>query len=183
MIFKSPHAPVSIPDSTITEYVLRNATSLGDKPALIDGPSGRTYTYEQLPGLISRLAAGLAKQGVKRAEVFAIYSPNLPEVGLAFHAIASLGAATPMLPQPFTDVEIIKQLQDSGASYLLTVPQLLQNAQKVAQAAGITKLFVIGEAEDGIPFTSLLAEAPLASNTSINVREDFAALPYSSGTT
>jgi acyl-CoA synthetase (AMP-forming)/AMP-acid ligase II len=183
MIFKSPHAPVSIPDSTITEYVLRNATSLGDKPALIDGPTGRTYTYAQLPGLISRLAAGLAQQGVKKAEVFAIYSPNLPEVGLAFHAIASLGAATTMVPPPFTDEEIIKQLQDSGARYLLTVPQLIQNAQKVAKAAGITKVFVIGEAEDGIPFTSLLAEAPLANNTSINVREDFAALPYSSGTT
>ena len=183
MIFKSPHAPVNIPDSTITEYVLRNATSLGDKPALIDGPTGRTYTYAQLPNLIGRLAAGLARHGVNKGEVFAIYSPNLPEVPLVFHAVASLGAATTMVPPPFTNQEIVKQLEDSGARYLLTVPQLIPNAQKVAQAAGITKLFVIGEAGDAIPFASLLAEAPLANSTSLSVHEDFAALPYSSGTT
>jgi acyl-CoA synthetase (AMP-forming)/AMP-acid ligase II len=183
MIFKSPHAPVNIPDSTITEYVLRNASRLGDKPALIDGPTGRTYTHAQLPNLISRLAGGLARQGVKKSEVFAIYSPNLPEVALAFHAVASLGAATTMVPPLFTDEEIIKQLKDSGARYLLTVPQLIQNAQKVARAADIAKLFVIGEAEDAISFASLLGEALPASNTPINVNEDFAALPYSSGTT
>lgn len=183
MIFKSPHAPVDIPDSTLTEYVLRNAPSLGNKPALIDGPTGRTYTYAQLPQLINRLAAGLANHGVTKGEVFAIYCPNLPEVPLVFHAVASLGAATTMVPPLFTDEEIIKQLQDSGARYLLTIPQLIENARKVAQAAGIAKLFIIGEAEDAIPLAALLATAPLATITTINVNEDFAALPYSSGTT
>ncbi len=183
MIFKSPHAPVTIPDSTVTEYVLRNAAQLGNKPALIDGPTGRTYTYAQLPDLIGRLAAGLARHGVKKSEVFAIYSPNLPEVALAFHAVASLGAATTMVPPLFTGEEIIKQLKDSGARYLLSIPQLIQNAQKVARAAGITRIFVIGEAEDAISFASLLAEAVPVNNVSINVHEDVAALPYSSGTT
>lgn len=183
MIFKSPHAPVNIPDSTLTEYVLRNATSLGNKPALIDGPTGRTYTYAQLPDLISRLAAGFADHGVKKGEVFAIYSPNLPEVPLAFHAVASLGAATTMVPPLFTDEEIIRQLQDSGARYLLTIPPLMEKAQAVAQAAGITKLFVIGETENATSFASLLATEPLAKRTMINVDEDVAALPYSSGTT
>lgn len=183
MIFKSPHAPVIVPDSTITEYVLRNASRLGDKPALIDGPTGRTYTYAQLPDLIRRLAAGLARHGVKKTEVFAIYSPNLPEVPLVFHAIATLGAATTMVPPLFTDEEIIKQLNDSGARYLLTVPGLLPNAQRVAHTAGITKLFVIGEADQAIPFTSLLEEGARAPSTTINVNEHFVALPYSSGTT
>ncbi len=66
MIFKSPHAPVTIPETTVTDYVLRRAAELGDKPALIDGPSGRTYTYGQLPGLIKRLAAGFAAHGVRQ---------------------------------------------------------------------------------------------------------------------
>jgi acyl-CoA synthetase (AMP-forming)/AMP-acid ligase II len=183
MIFKSPHAPVTITDSTLTDYVLRNATRLGNKPALIDGPTGRTYTYAQLPGLISLLAAGLADQGLKKGEVFAIYSPNLPEVPLVFHAVATLGAATTMVPPLFTDEEIIRQLKDSGARYLLTIPQLMEKAQAVAQAVGVAKLFVIGEAENAISFTSLLTKGPLANSTAINADEDFAALPYSSGTT
>src|SRR6185369_6572821 len=53
----------------------------------------------------------------------------------------------------------------------------------VAQAAGITKLFVIGESENATSFASLLATAPLRNSTRINVDEDVAALPYSSGTT
>jgi len=45
MIFKSPHPDVSIPSVTIHEFVLRHAQRLGNKAALIDGPSGRTLTY------------------------------------------------------------------------------------------------------------------------------------------
>ena len=53
----------------------------------------------------------------------------------------------------------------------------------MAQAAGIKKLFVIGEAKNAISFASLLTTAALTDSTTINVNEDFAALPYSSGTT
>ena len=37
MITKSKSPDVRIPDVPITEYVLRHAGRLGDKPALIDG--------------------------------------------------------------------------------------------------------------------------------------------------
>ena len=185
MIFKSPHAPVTIPELTVTEYVLRRAAELGDKPALIDGPSGRTYAYGQLPGLIKRLAAGFAKNGVKRGDVLAIYSPNLPELPLAFHAIASLGAATTMVPTLFTDEEISKQLHDSGAKYLLTIPVLFPKASAVAQASGVEKIFVIGEVPGAISWASLLQET--GDRTSVDARidtgADVAVLPYSSGTT
>ena len=41
MIFKSPFSDVDIPKKPLTEFVFSRAESLGDKPALIDGPSGR----------------------------------------------------------------------------------------------------------------------------------------------
>jgi acyl-CoA synthetase (AMP-forming)/AMP-acid ligase II len=187
MIFKSPHAAVTIPETTLTDYVLRRAEELGDKPALIDGSSGRTYTYGQLPGYIKRLAAGFAAHGVQRGDVFAIYSPNLPEFVLAFHAVASLGAATTMVPPLFTDDEISKQLRDSGAKYLLTIPALLPKARAVAAANGSEKIFVIGEAEGAISLASLMTTADSAASVDVSVeidtRADIVALPYSSGTT
>src|ERR1700675_4849081 len=88
MISTSP--PVTIPNVSITEYVLRHAARLGDKPALIDGPTGRTLTYRQLAEGVKRTAAGLAKRGFKKGDVFAIYSPNLPEYAIIFLAVASL---------------------------------------------------------------------------------------------
>ncbi len=115
MIFKSPHEPVTIPDVSITDYVFARAGDFGDKPALIDAATGRTYSYRELPLLISSLAAGLAAHGVATHDVVAIYAPNSPEYLLAFHAAASLGAITTMVPPLFTGEELRRQLRDSGA--------------------------------------------------------------------
>ncbi|MDQ2920310.1 MAG: AMP-binding protein [Acidobacteriota bacterium] len=183
MIFKSPHASVTIPEISVTDYVLRRSVALGDKPALIDGPTGRTYTYGQLPDYINKLAAGFAHHGLRKGDVLAIFSPNLPEYALAFHAAATLGVATTMVPPIFTDEEIIKQLRDSGAKYLLTTPQLMEKAREVVQATGISKVFVIGEAEGAVSFASLLTKEDKPASIQIDPREDVAVLPYSSGTT
>ena len=48
MLITSTSPPVTIPDTTITDFVLRHAGRLAEKPALIDGPSGRTLTYGAL---------------------------------------------------------------------------------------------------------------------------------------
>jgi len=183
MIFTSPHPAVTIPEIPLTDYVLRRAEELGNKPALIDGPTGRTYTYDQLRGYIRCLAAGFAGHGVTKGDVLAICSPNIPEYPLAFHAVATLGAATTMVSPLFTVDETIKQLKDSGAKYLLTVPELMDKAGEAAQATGIHKLFVIGEAEGAISLASLLANEGSKVEIEISPRADVVALPYSSGTT
>lgn len=183
MIFKSPHAPVTIPDTSITDFVLRRAAELGDKPALIDGPTGRTYTYSQLPELIRKLSAGLSAQGLRKKDVFAVYAPNLPEYVLAFHAVSSLGAITTMAPPLFNAEELRNQLLDSGAKFLLTIPQLMANAREAAQASDIEKIFVIGDAEGAVPFASLLGDDAPHVSVEIAPPKDIAVLPYSSGTT
>ena len=42
MIFTSPYPDIEIPAVALTEFVLEHAAEYGDKPALIDGPTGRT---------------------------------------------------------------------------------------------------------------------------------------------
>src|SRR2546426_1548737 len=79
MIFRSPFPDVSIPEISITPFILQRAAELGDKPALIDGPSGSIITYAKLADSISRVAASLAARGFKKGEVFGILSPNIPE--------------------------------------------------------------------------------------------------------
>ena len=58
MVFASPLPDVEIPDVPLTEYVLAKAGALGDKPALIDGPSGRTIAYAALAAGVRSLAGG-----------------------------------------------------------------------------------------------------------------------------
>ena len=71
MIFRSPYREVEIPEVALTEYVFRRAHEHADKPALIDGPSGRTITYGQL---LRRSAhgLGLARRGFSKGDVLAI---------------------------------------------------------------------------------------------------------------
>jgi acyl-CoA synthetase (AMP-forming)/AMP-acid ligase II len=182
MIFRSPHEAVAIPDIPLTDYVLQRAPEFGNKSALIEGLTGRTITYPQLDPTIRRLAAGFASHGLSKGDVLAICSPNLPEYALAFHAVAMLGGATTMVPPLFTDKEITTQLRDSGAKFLLTIPQLMDKAQQVGRETNL-KIFVIGEAEGATPLASLLAQDGPIPSIQINPREDVVALPYSSGTT
>src|SRR5215213_193628 len=91
MIFTSPNPDLQIPDEPLTPFVLQNAGRLSGKPALIDGPTGRTLTYGQLAAAIRLVGANLVQRGMKKGDVFAIYSPNLPEYAVAFHAVSSIG--------------------------------------------------------------------------------------------
>jgi acyl-CoA synthetase (AMP-forming)/AMP-acid ligase II len=183
MIFSSPHEAVTIPETSLAEYVLQRAQEFGDKPALIDGSSGRTIAYKELAVIIRKLAAGFASHGFGRGDVLAIYSPNSPEYALAFHAVGMLGGATTMVPPLFTDTEVKTQLRDSGANYLLTIPQLLNKANQAVQGSKIRQIFVISEAEGAVPFASLLEHDGPLPEIKINPRSDLVALPYSSGTT
>jgi acyl-CoA synthetase (AMP-forming)/AMP-acid ligase II len=184
MIFRSPHPDVEIPEVPLTEYVFENVGRFGDKPALIEGLTGRAMTYAQLHGAVRRAAAGLARRGLKKGEVLAILSPNVPEYIVAFHAVASLGAVATTVNPLYTVEEVGKQLKDARAKYLVTVPQLLEKAREAAVGAGVEEVFVFGEAEGATPFASLLeGDATRLPEVEWNTGEDIVALPYSSGTT
>ena len=183
MPFRSPYPDVKIPESPLSAFVLSGAAARGDKPALIDGPSGRTITYAQLPGLVARAAAGLAARGFRKGDRFAILSPNLPEYAIAFHAVASLGGVVTTVNPLYTAAEGAKQLQDSAARFLLTVPPFLATAREAAAQSKVEEILVFGEAEGATPFATLLAAGGTPPEVAIDPRKDLVALPYSSGTT
>src|SRR4029450_11685870 len=162
MISTSP--PVTIPDVTITDYVLRHAARLGDKPALIDAPTGRTLTYRQLLDGARRTGAGLARRGFRKGDVFAIYCPNLPEYAIVFLGVALAGGINTTVNPLYTADELANQLNDSGARFLVTVPPFLDKAKEAASRSRVEEIFVFGAAEGARPFTDLMqsGDAPPA---------------------
>jgi acyl-CoA synthetase (AMP-forming)/AMP-acid ligase II len=183
-IIRSSYPDVEIPDVSITEFVLGRAAERGDKAAFIEGASGRTLTYSQLVELVRRAAAGLAAHGLAKGDVLGIYSPNVPEYAVAFHAAASLGGVCTTVNPLYTPRELAQQLNDAHASYLLTVPPFMDNAREAArQVPSIREIFVFGEAEGATPFASLLEHGNEPPTVAIDAKQDLVALPYSSGTT
>ena len=91
IIHQSPLPAVDIPVVPISEFVLRLAATHPDRPALIDGSSGRTYTFAQFSDMVHRLAGGLAARGFGPGHTLALMAPNLPEYAVVFHAVAVAG--------------------------------------------------------------------------------------------
>ncbi len=181
MVFASPLPPVDIPAVPLTGHVLARAAELGDKPALIDGPTGRTLTYAGLDGAIRSLAGGLVARGLVQGEVLALMAPNIPEFAVIFHGVAYAGGVVTTVNPTYTADEVHKQLIDSGATILVTIPLFLETATAAAEGTSIKEIFVLGEAEGARSVTELFG-APLAEQVPVDP-DDVVVLPYSSGTT
>lgn len=182
IIHRSPLPDVAIPDVPVTEYVLQEAARVPDRPALIDGPTGRTYTYAQLSGAIHSFAGGLQARGLGPGSTIALMSPNIPEFAIVFHGAAVAGVAVSTINPTYTADEVAFQLRDSESTMLITVAPFAETAVAAAKEARVAEVFIIGDPPEGLPaFTSLLG-APIAQ-VPVDPRDQVVVLPYSSGTT
>ena len=176
MIYRSPFPDIEIPNVPVAEFVLARAAERGDRAALVDGLTGRTITYAELPGLVERAAAALARMGLKHGEACAIFSPNTPEYAIAVLAILRLGAIVTTASPLSTKADLVKQIKDSRAGILLSSAAVASVAADSAKEAGIQQVVWLDA-----PGSLAGPDVPLTP-PSIQPH-DVAALPYSSGTT
>ncbi len=146
----------------------REGRVLGDKPALIDGPTGRTITYAEYGRYVELLAGALAARGIGKGDVVAIYMPNLPEYAVIFQGVLRANATNTTANPLYTERELGHQLTDSGAKMVFTIAPFLDTARAAAEHAGISDIVVVGEADGDEPtLADLLAEgAPRRRSTS-----------------
>src|SRR5512132_1659552 len=184
-MWTSPYAPVEVGGTTLHQLILEAAARCGDRPALVDGPSGTAVGYRLLAERIQGVAAGLAARGFGPGDVLALWAPNLPQwAGVALGAMAAGGTVTGASPA-CTERELAAQLADAGASVLVTVPSLVPAARSAAAAAGTRQVVVLGQAEGATPILDLLAVGRHAPDPgpALDPATAVALLPYSSGTT
>src|SRR5215218_1261691 len=184
-MWTSPYAPVEVGGTTLHRMVLAAAGRLGDRPALVDGPSGTTVSYRLLAERVKGVAAGLAATGFRPGDVLALWAPNLPQwAGVALGAMAAGGSVTGASPA-CTERELATQLADADASVLVTIPSLVPAARSAAATAGVRDLVVLGQADGADPILDLLAAGARAQPPipALDPAAAVALLPYSSGTT
>lgn len=186
MSWASTYGVVDFGDTTLHRMISETAASSGERPALIDGPTGQVVSYATLASRVERVAAGLAERGFGEGDVLALWAPNVPPwAGVALGAMAAGGTVTGINPS-YTERELTGQLTDSGASVLVTVPSLVPAALRAAASTGVREVVVlgeaVGEAEGATPIVELIG----GTGAPPEVAEDpgaVALLPYSSGTT
>jgi 4-coumarate--CoA ligase len=189
MIHHSPLPDVEVPDVPLTEFVLRRAAELPDKPALVDGATHAVMTYRQLEDAVAALAGGLVANGLGKGDVVAIVAPNCPEYAVVFHAVARAGGVVTTVNPAYSTREITHQLTDSGARLLLAAAGCLDGASAAAVGTDVEAVHLIDvgggtDATDGRTASPVraLTGPPLGTQVPVS-RDDVVAMPYSSGTT
>ncbi len=181
IIHTSPLPDVEIPDVTITQHVLRRADELADRVAIRDAGGGSEYTFAQLSGAIASLAGGLSARGFGPGSVLGLMAPNIPEYAIIFHGVATAGGAVTTINPTYGATEVRFQLQDAGASILVTIPMFLPVALEAAEGTAVEEVVVLGEAQDGASSHLEFLGDPIGQ---VEVDLDSTVvLPYSSGTT
>ena len=182
IIHSSPLPEVTIPDVTITSHVLRKAEQLADQIAIRDTSGSSSYTFTKLSDRIHSLAGGLAARGIGPGNVIGLMAPNIPEYAIVFHGVAVAGAAVTTINPTYGPEEVRHQLQDAGASILITVPMFAETALAAINDTDVTEVVVIGDVSPGTISIDELFADPI-DQVSVDLANHTVVLPYSSGTT
>ncbi len=183
-VYSSNLPDVELPSGvSITDYTLRMADELGDKPAIIDGPSGRTQSFTELKQGIQLIAGALAERGFGPGSVLGIMSPNIPEYASFFHGAAYAGGTVTTINPTYTAGEVRHQLEDSGATILVTISMFLDVAREAAEGTAVTELVSIDPVEGVSSLLDFLGSPPLTEQVAVDTDNVPVVLPYSSGTT
>ncbi|XP_077980634.1 uncharacterized protein LOC144435869 [Glandiceps talaboti] len=186
-IFKSPLPDIHIPDDmNLAEYVMKDFDKFGNREALVDGVTGKSYTFTQLKELVYKCAGGLTMDGFMQGDTCAIYLPNMPEFFVIFSAVLIVGGTVTTVNPLYTTEELVQQLTISKPSIIFTLPMFAEMARQGAERiATIKDIYVIGQADGCKTYSSLLDNngSAFPRNLTIHPKKDVAVIPYSSGTT
>jgi long-chain acyl-CoA synthetase len=90
---------------------------------------GRRISYRQLDHLSNRFANALLSLGLKKGDRVLLLMPNLPQLVIGYFGILKAGGVV-VFSLPVTEPEeLIRQISDSGARFLATIPQMAPSAE------------------------------------------------------
>jgi acyl-CoA synthetase (AMP-forming)/AMP-acid ligase II len=171
----SRYTPAPTPNVSLPVFFRDSAARFGDRTALVDGPSGRSYTFRQVLDLSASIANGLVARGIAPGDRVAFIVPNLPESALAYHGVVGCGAIAMMLNPLSTGEELAKYFKIGSPKLAFTVAPFVE---AIRAADPNLELVVLGEPS----FAALLGGS--ATPPAVTIDPDaVAVMPYSSGTT
>ena len=114
----------------------------------------REVTFAELSHDVTRLAEHLAEHGVGVGDRVAIFLPMAPEVAVASHAIAHLGAIQVPIFSGFAAPAVAQRLQASEAKVVITQAESSRRGKRVPMAA------ILDEALASSPSVEHVVQAP-----------------------
>ncbi|MDW7673656.1 MAG: long-chain fatty acid--CoA ligase [Bacillota bacterium] len=172
---------------------------------------GKKTSYQELSEQVNKFANALVKLGVKPKSRVAVMLPNCPQYVISYYAILKIGAIVVQTNPLYMENELIFQLNDAEAEFIITLDILSGRINKVINKT-LLKSVIITSIKDALPFPinylypikakkdglNLNVEPKpyivwfkdlISSNSSdfkpanVDVKNDIAVLQYTGGTT
>lgn len=171
---------------------------------------GRVFTYRDIGDKVARFARGLHEMGLGKGSRIGIYLPNCPQYIIAYYGILRAGATVVNYNPLYSPRELEHQIRDSSTEVMVTLslkmlydklaPMLDKTClrtiivSEMSEGLPLAKgaLFNIAKAKEiadiphddaHVPFTRLMACAPVVQTAEIDPLHDIAVLQYTGGTT
>lgn len=187
-VVRSPLPDIQVPSEDIYTLITKRFSTYGSKIGLVDGLSGREYSYNEIAETTNKFSSGLRRLGFDRGDVFGITTPNSPEYAFLYLGTLAAGGVVTTYNPTHTADELAYQIKHSGTKIIATIPAILPTIQEAAAKSGVEKIIILDDSNQSssgnlISYNSLVADSGPLLNPVLTEPDDVMVLPYSSGTT
>ena len=175
------------PEIPIHKVLEETAKRIPDRPAFL---YPKNMTFKQFKEQVDKFATALKNLGVKKGDRVALYAPNSIEWEISFFGLEKAGGILVPMNPLFKETEVEYETNDSGAEIIIVSQHEYPIVAAVKDKTNFKNIIVIESEEkpeilEGtIGWSELIAKTKLnPPEYEFNVKEDLAALVYTSGTT
>lgn len=172
--------------NTLQELLFNSVETYADKVAYTYGDMD-TVTYHELGKRAAQLRFYLASHGIERGDKVALISENMPNWGVSYFALASMGVVIVPVLVDFSAVEINTVLNHAEVKALIASEKVLKKISGNIDFSGLTLVINhLSNKQDGESICDLWEKS---GNDALNWKpettspEDLACIIYTSGTT
>ncbi|AMQ21386.1 long-chain-fatty-acid--CoA ligase [Geobacillus sp. JS12] len=141
-------ATLDYPKKTLSDYLRETAEQFGDHEAI--DFLGKTMTFRELYEQALTFAHYLRTIGLKKGDRVAVMLPNCPQAVISYYGTLLAGGIVVQTNPLYTEYELEYQLNDSGASVLVTMDLLYPKAEKVKGRTPV-KHWIVTRMQDYLP--------------------------------
>ena len=182
---------VDIPSNiSLPNFVWQGAVeNHGNKVAMIDGITGRQYTYNEAFLASKKFGSATRRLGLNKGDVVAFFLHNCPEYITGLTGVIGVGGVATTANPSYTATELTRQLEMSNSQMIVTTSNLISVATQAVKNTKRKILIIVLDTKiaNTVFYQDVLHHEDGLSHLGqdeINFsKDDVVVLPYSSGTT
>jgi long-chain acyl-CoA synthetase len=139
---------INYPAVPIFHFLGESAKKYPDQPCTIF--KGAAISFKEMDAITDKLAAGLAKIGVKKGDRVGIFIPNTPQFVMVYFGILKAGGVVVAIDSRYTAPEIAYQSNDAGIEIMFVMSNFYKT-MKAAQPKTKIKTLIVTNIKEALP--------------------------------